>query len=130
MLQQSPTLWPPWPRIVVQQRERLDGSGYPRGLPGSAISPLARILGAAEPTRPCARNGRTVALTRRRGRRRAAGRVRSGHLDGDAVDAVLAAAGHRVLRRHDGPAGLTTREVEVLRLVALACRTSRSPPDS
>jgi len=31
---------------------------------------------------------------------------------------VLGAAGHRVLRRREGPAGLTTREVEVLRLVA------------
>jgi DNA-binding NarL/FixJ family response regulator len=31
---------------------------------------------------------------------------------------VLGAAGHRVLRRREGPAGLTSREVEVLRLVA------------
>ena len=44
----SPTRWRRWRRIVVQQRERLDGSGYPRGLPGNAISPLARILGAAD----------------------------------------------------------------------------------
>ena len=44
--------------------------------------------------------------------------VRAGRLDSDAVEAVLAAAGHRVLRRREGPAGLTAREVEVLRLVA------------
>jgi DNA-binding CsgD family transcriptional regulator len=31
---------------------------------------------------------------------------------------VLAAAGHRVPRRLDRPAGLTAREVDVLRLVA------------
>jgi DNA-binding NarL/FixJ family response regulator len=31
---------------------------------------------------------------------------------------VLVAAGHRVVRRIEGPAGLTAREVEVLRLVA------------
>jgi DNA-binding CsgD family transcriptional regulator len=31
---------------------------------------------------------------------------------------VLRAAGHRVKRRREGPAGLTPREVEVLRLVA------------
>jgi DNA-binding NarL/FixJ family response regulator len=31
---------------------------------------------------------------------------------------VLGAAGHRVPRRREGPAGLTTREVEVLRLLA------------
>jgi DNA-binding CsgD family transcriptional regulator len=34
------------------------------------------------------------------------------------VSAVLAAAGHRVPRRREGPAGLTAREVEVLRLAA------------
>jgi DNA-binding NarL/FixJ family response regulator len=31
---------------------------------------------------------------------------------------VLGAAGHRVSRRREGPAGLTQREVEVLRLLA------------
>jgi DNA-binding NarL/FixJ family response regulator len=41
-----------------------------------------------------------------------------GRLDGDAVDAVLRAAGHQVRRRRVFPAGLTAREVEVLRLVA------------
>jgi DNA-binding NarL/FixJ family response regulator len=44
--------------------------------------------------------------------------VRAGRLDADAVDAVLRAAGHRVPRRRQGPAGLTAREVEVLRMVA------------
>src|ERR671924_1690212 len=52
----------------------------------------------------------------------AAGQLRheavSGRLDPDAVDAVLGAAGHRVPRRGDGPAGLTHREVEVLVLLA------------
>ena len=45
-------------------------------------------------------------------------RSRDGHLDRDAVDAVLAAAGHRVGRRRRYPGGLTPREVEVLRLLA------------
>jgi DNA-binding CsgD family transcriptional regulator len=31
---------------------------------------------------------------------------------------VLGAAGHRVVRRREGPSGLTVRELEVLRLVA------------
>ena len=34
------------------------------------------------------------------------------------MEAVLGASGHRVMRRREGPAGLTTREVEVLRLLA------------
>jgi DNA-binding NarL/FixJ family response regulator len=44
--------------------------------------------------------------------------VRAGRLDADAVEAILGAAGHRVPRRRAGPAGLTEREVEVLRLLA------------
>jgi DNA-binding NarL/FixJ family response regulator len=44
--------------------------------------------------------------------------VTRGRLDRDAVDAVLGAAGHRVPRRREGPAGLTHREVEVLVLLA------------
>ena len=44
--------------------------------------------------------------------------MRAGRLDARAVDAVLGAAGHRVPRRREGPAGLTAREVEVLRLLA------------
>ena len=45
----------------------------------------------------------------------------AGRLDATAVDAVLATAGHRGSRRFSGPAGLTTREVEVLGLVARGC---------
>ena len=44
--------------------------------------------------------------------------VAAGRLDGDAVNAVLKAAGHRVNARREWPAGLTAREVEVLKLVA------------
>jgi DNA-binding NarL/FixJ family response regulator len=44
--------------------------------------------------------------------------VQAGRLDGEAVEAVLGVAGHRVARRVEGPGGLTRREVEVLRLVA------------
>ena len=40
----------PWPLadIVRQHHERLDGSGYPCGLPGEAILPEARILAVAD----------------------------------------------------------------------------------
>jgi HD-GYP domain-containing protein (c-di-GMP phosphodiesterase class II) len=118
MLRQSPTL-APLARVAVQQQERLDGSGYPRGLTGNAITPPARILGAAgayqamrEP-RPYREPRSAVdAATELRAD------VKAGRLDADAVEAVLAAAGHRVVRRREGPAGLTAREVEVLRLIA------------
>ena len=35
-------------RAVVEHHERLDGSGYPRGLAGDAMSPLGRVLALAE----------------------------------------------------------------------------------
>jgi DNA-binding CsgD family transcriptional regulator len=47
-----------------------------------------------------------------------AAEVRAGRLDGEAVHAVLGAAGHRPARRREWPAGLTAREVEVLALAA------------
>ena len=104
--------------IAVQHHERLDGSGYPRGLSGDAIAPAGRVLAAADAyhamTEPrphrAARTAEEAAAELRVGVRRAL-------FDGDAVDAVLRAAGHPVRRRRDWPAGLTTREVEVLRLL-------------
>ena len=45
--------------------------------------------------------------------------AQSGRFDPDAVEAVLASAGHVARRRVARPAGLTAREVEVLRLLAL-----------
>ena len=118
MLRQSEAL-SPLASIAVQHRERLDGSGYPRGLSGAAITQHARIVGAADayqamreprPHRP-ARSADDAAAELR-------SEVRAGRLDGDAVEAVLGAAGHRVRRRREGPAGLTQREVEVLQLLA------------
>jgi DNA-binding NarL/FixJ family response regulator len=103
----------------VLHHERLDGSGYPRGLSGAAISAAGRVLAAADayhamtqmrPHRP--------ALTADEAALELRGEVKAGRLDGDAVDAVLRAAGHRVRRAREWPAGLTSREVEVLRLVA------------
>jgi HD-GYP domain-containing protein (c-di-GMP phosphodiesterase class II) len=35
-------------RIVVEHHELLDGSGYPKGLPGTRISPLSQIVGLVD----------------------------------------------------------------------------------
>lgn len=100
--------------------ERLDGSGYHRGTPAASLSMAARLLQAADvyqalteprPHRPprSPDEAADVLLQEAQARR----------LDGEAVSGVLAAAGHRVQhRRHIWPAGLSEREVEVLRLVA------------
>jgi HD-GYP domain-containing protein (c-di-GMP phosphodiesterase class II) len=110
--------------IAVQHHERLDGSGYPRGLTGDAITPAGRLLAAADayqamtqtrPHRP-ARSAEDAAAALRT-------EVEAGRLDGDAVNAVLRAAGHRVRRRREWPAGLTAREVEVLKLVTYGLST-------
>ena len=71
------------------------------------------------PTRRCANRARTVPRWRPRRRRAScAANVEAGRLDAEAVEAVLGAAGHRVPVRRRGPAGLTQREIEVLRLIA------------
>jgi HD-GYP domain-containing protein (c-di-GMP phosphodiesterase class II) len=104
---------------AVQLRERLDGSGYPRGLAGNSISVPGRILGAADAyqamrePRPYrgALSGDGAAAELRAD-------AKAGRLAGDVVEAVLLAAGHPTMRRQDRPANLTDREVDVLRLVA------------
>jgi HD-GYP domain-containing protein (c-di-GMP phosphodiesterase class II) len=118
MLHQSEAL-APLGAIAVQHRERLDGSGYPRGLSAAAISPPARILGAADAYQAM-REPRPYRAPRTPDEAAAELRadVKAGHLDAEAVEAVLGAAGHRVRRRREGPAGLTQREVEVLKLLA------------
>jgi HD-GYP domain-containing protein (c-di-GMP phosphodiesterase class II) len=106
--------------LAVEHHERLDGSGYPRGLTGNATTLPSRILAVADayrtrveprPHRP-AGPATDVAIQLRR-------EAREGRLDGAAVEAVLGAAGQRARRHPQLPAGLTPREVEVLRLMAL-----------
>lgn len=118
MLSASPAL-APLGVLAGRHHERLDGSGYPRGLHGEALTPAARVLAAADmyagmteprPHRPARAPAEVAAAVRNE--------VRAGRLDAEAAEAVLAAAGHRVRRRRQGPAGLTAREVEVLRLIA------------
>jgi HD-GYP domain-containing protein (c-di-GMP phosphodiesterase class II) len=118
MLRQSPSL-APLGGVAVQLRERLDGSGYPHGLAGGAISRPARVLGAAEAYQSmCEPRPHRAALPAADAAAQLRAEVRAGRLDGDAVEAVLAAAGHRVPRRREGPARLTAREIDVLRLLA------------
>lgn len=50
---------------------------------------------------------------------------RAGRLDADAVAAVLRVAGHVPVRRPRAPGGLTPREIEVLRLLAVGQSTKQ-----
>ena len=118
MLPQAAAL-APLAAIAVQHRERLDGSGYPKGLSGGAIIRPARILGAVDAYRSmCEPRPYRPPLTPEQAAAELQADARAGRLDAEVVAAVLAAAGHQVGRRREWPAGLTTREVDVLRLVA------------
>jgi HD-GYP domain-containing protein (c-di-GMP phosphodiesterase class II) len=109
----------PLASLASYHHERLDGSGYPRGVRAAEIPQEARILAAADCYRAWSEpRPHRAALSADQAGSRLRGEVTGGRLDGEAVDAVLRAAGHRVRRRRGAPAGLTPREVEVLRLVA------------
>jgi HD-GYP domain-containing protein (c-di-GMP phosphodiesterase class II) len=106
--------------LAALHHERLDGSGYHRQVEAGQLSVPARLLATADVYQ---------ALTEPRPHRAACSgqaaaavlshEVKAGRLDRDAVDAVLSAAGHRVrARRRVLPAGLSERELEVLRLLA------------
>lgn len=105
--------------LAATHHERMDATGYHRGIGGTMLSVPARILAAADayhamtqprPHRP--------ALTDADAARELGKAADAGLLDRAATDAVLAAAGHASSRtRSGGPAGLTTRESDVLALL-------------
>ncbi len=106
--------------LVQRHHERLDGSGYYRNSRGTDLAPAARILAAAEafqtarearPYRPAMSDAAAAAKLRNA--------VRDGKLCADAVEAVLTCAGQPARRASaERLAGLTPREIEVLRLIA------------
>jgi HD-GYP domain-containing protein (c-di-GMP phosphodiesterase class II) len=117
---QSRTL-APIGRLAGSHHERLDGSGYHRGMKGSALDHAARILAAAD-CYSAMREARPYrqALEPAAAEAELRGDATQGRLDPDAVDAVLAAAGHHIPRRsHELPAGLSQRELEVLLALVL-----------
>ncbi len=105
--------------VAGMHHERQDGSGYHRGSSRAEIPFAARVLAAADAYQ---------AMTQPRPHRpaktaeQAAGELEAiaaaGRLDRRAVDAVLGAAGHDATAfRVSQPAGLSEREVDVLRLL-------------
>jgi HD-GYP domain-containing protein (c-di-GMP phosphodiesterase class II) len=112
--------------LASAAHERLDGSGYHRRLQGAHLDLDQRVVAAADlyqamtsdrPYRPCLGPADAAAALR--------AMSRDGRLDGEAVERVLAAAGHRRSARPPRPAGLTEREVEVLRLLTVGLTTRR-----
>ena len=110
--------------IASSVHERLDGSGYHRGIRGPEIPLLGRYLAAADvyhalleerPYRRAHEPKEAAEHLRMEGRQ--------GRLDQAAVGAVLGVSGQRSSGTTAAPAGLTPREVEVLLLVARGATT-------
>jgi putative nucleotidyltransferase with HDIG domain len=105
-------------QLAGMHHERLDGSGYHRQSSAASVPMGARVLAAADVFQ---------AATQERAHRRAldpeaaaaevSADAGAGRLDGDAATAVIEAAGQRAVRL-PRQAGLTDRQVEVLRLLA------------
>ena len=126
MLAGSPAL-APLGAIAVQHRERWDGSGYPRGLAGGRSRRPARLLGAADayqamreprPYRAALQADEAAAQLR--------SEAKAGRRDAESVEAVLGAAGHRTVRRREGPAGLTRARSMCCGCSPAGSRTRRS----
>ena len=119
ILERSPAL-APLAATAGAHHERLDGSGYHRRATATQLEVGARLLAAADAydamthDRPYRK-----ALAPAEARAELGEMVGAGALDKRAVDAVLEAAGADPVEvRQANPAGLTDREVEVLRLLA------------
>ncbi|OBG56048.1 LuxR family transcriptional regulator [Mycobacterium sp. E188] len=105
--------------VAGNHHECLDGSGYPRGLAGSALGLPDRILAAAVCYQSaCEPRPYREQMSPDAAARRLRGRARAGELESVAVEAVLHAAGQPAQRPKMRPDGLTPREIEVLCLVA------------
>jgi HD-GYP domain-containing protein (c-di-GMP phosphodiesterase class II) len=111
--------------VAIAHHERMDGCGYHRGVAAAGLPPAARVLAAADaycamtqprPHRPAMEPARAAATL--------AEEASGGRLDPDAVAAVVEAAGQQAPRM-TRPAGLTEREVEVVRLLARGLQTKQ-----
>jgi HD-GYP domain-containing protein (c-di-GMP phosphodiesterase class II) len=109
--------------VGSSHHERLDGSGYHRGLSAAMLATPARLLAAADAyhamTEP---RPHRAPLSPEQAAKTLGEECRAGLYDADAVGAVLEAAGQRV-PRIARPAGLTEREAEVIALLARGLQT-------
>lgn len=112
-------------RDAACHHERLDGSGFHRGLGAEALSMTARILAAADAFQTLRQPGfarAPVALADAADQ--LAEQVKEGRVDADAVGAIVEAAGG-VPRPLPRPAGLTPRETQVVALIARGLATKQ-----
>lgn len=111
--------------VARDHHERLDGSGYHRGVTAASLPPAARLLAAADTfhamTEP---RPHRDALPPDEAARILTGQAKKGWLDADMVTAVVTAAGEPT-PAIERPAGLTDREAEVIGLLARGLATKQ-----
>lgn len=110
----------PLARIAGMHHERQDGSGYHHGASAAEVPTEARLLAAADAYQAMTQDRpHRPALTPERAAEELGAEARAGRLDPECVRAVLeAAGGGRLTVRTAWPAGLSDREIHVLRLLA------------
>ena len=111
--------------IAGNHHERLNGTGYHRGIPGSSLSPPARLLAAADAfhamTEP---RPYRASLSAEQAAEELVREASAGRLDSDMVRAVVEAAGQPA-PQVERPAGLTERETEIVSLLARGLQTKQ-----
>jgi HD-GYP domain-containing protein (c-di-GMP phosphodiesterase class II) len=111
--------------VASAHHERMDGSGYHRGLTAATLTPAARLLAAADAcyamTEP---RPHRAPLSPEQAAKTLGEECRAGLLDADAVAAVAEAAGQPA-PRIERPAGLTEREAQVIALLARGLQTKQ-----
>jgi HD-GYP domain-containing protein (c-di-GMP phosphodiesterase class II) len=110
----------PFADLAAGHHERVDGSGYHRGAAGDQLVLGARLLAAADAFHAmCEQRPHRSPLTASDAASNLLDDVDAGRFLRPEVDAVLAAAGQATRPASVArPAGLTEREVDVLRLIA------------
>lgn len=106
--------------LAAAHHERLDGSGYYRHVGGDQLDLAARVLAAADAYHArCEDRPHRPALDADAAAAELVAEADAGRFSRVEVDAVLTAAGHRSAAVEVArPAGLTEREVDVLRMIA------------
>jgi HD-GYP domain-containing protein (c-di-GMP phosphodiesterase class II) len=110
----------PMARIAGMHHERQDGSGYHHGAPAAEIPAEARLLAVADAYQAMTQDRPyRGGLTPLAAAREIEVAARAGWFDPECARAVIEAAGqHPSQARSAWPAGLSDREIDVLRLVA------------
>lgn len=109
----------PLARLASCHHERSDRSGYHRGAAGADLSTAERLLAAADSYHAMTENRpHRPALSRDAACTELRNAARRGLHESVDVEAVVEAAGHPPQGVPARPAGLTDRELEVLRLIA------------